>query len=191
MQNDRASLLRSKRHEGCDVIRNLNVSHATPQCSQSVHTIPSRPALVNHKEIEQSKRSNYMKLVYILSTIALGLLMVIKVYPSNQDRQARTAHPCLQGRLVSDPGAAAPASTQGIAALNTAVRATMHDRRSFDPTVTQIFPAGQAVGGHRPGTFNHIAAIRFRGRNALGATVTNEVIAEINPTTCSVVRLFD
>lgn len=131
-----------------------------------------------------------MKFIYIISIIALGLFMIVKVYTSNQDRQARAAHPCLQGRLVSDPGAAAPASTEGIAALNTAVRTTMHDSRSFDPIVTQLFPAGQAVGAHRPGTFNHIAAIRFRGTNALGATVTNEVIAEINPASCTVVRLL-
>lgn len=125
---------------------------------------------------------------YLLAVMLIGMVGLF-VAIARQDARMRTAHPCLTGRDLSVAGGAA-ASDGGMAALIAAVTRTMHDPRSFEHVATIIHPAGRAVGGFRPAPRNSIAGITYRGATLYGAVLQDTVVAEINPRTCAVVRVF-
>lgn len=131
-----------------------------------------------------------MKWLVIAVVLAAGFV-VIRVGINAAGLDARRGHPCLRGALLSDPGAAAPIASEGIPALNSAVRARLNNPRSFYPVGVQLHPVGQEVAGYRPAPNRSLAALRYRAENVFGATITQTVVAEIDPRNCTVVRIYD
>lgn len=130
-------------------------------------------------------------LVFVLA--ALALLVSFKTCSDmrRDDARAAAAHPCLSGRLVSDRGSASPASVGGISSVNTAIRRQMHNPSSFDHVVTQVHPVGESRGGFRVAPNESLVGVQYRGTNAFGGTMTEQVVAVINPRTCAFLRFLE
>lgn len=118
-----------------------------------------------------------------------GLLVFAALQMNLDDARSAAAHKCLDGKLLDD--GEAPVSAGSIDSLMATVYQSMNNPKSLQIVATQIFPRGQTVRGYSPAPQHSIASMVYRGENSFGGTVTEEVVAEINPDTCATVAVLD